>query len=100
MVRRIRSGLLLALLLFSVTALGACTSYRSDRSQDDRLAREVMAELEEDRRIDVRRITVQAKDGLVQLSGFVDSKEDKERAEEIAEDVRGVEDVENDLIVD
>jgi hypothetical protein len=98
--RRIRSGLVAATLVFSATALGACAALKDDGVDDDRLARNVMAELRDARNLDVHRINVQASDGLVQLSGFVDSDDDKERAEEIAEDVRGVEEVENDLIVD
>ena len=36
---------------------------------------------------------------VVQLSGFVDSEEDKTRAEEIASSVEGVASVDNSLIV-
>jgi osmotically-inducible protein OsmY len=36
---------------------------------------------------------------VVQLSGFVDSTESKDRAGEVARDVAGVKDVTNDLVV-
>ena len=37
--------------------------------------------------------------GIVQLSGFVDSQEQKDRAGEIAQQVSGVQGVRNDLVV-
>ena len=36
---------------------------------------------------------------VVQLSGFVDSEQDKARAEQIAQEVEGVSTVENDLVI-
>ena len=44
-------------------------------------------------------INVETYKGTVQLSGFVESREDVERAEEVAGGVRGVVNVRNDLRV-
>ncbi|MCF6157436.1 MAG: BON domain-containing protein [wastewater metagenome] len=44
-------------------------------------------------------IDVGTNNGVVQLSGFVDSAEQARRAEDIAENIEGVEAVENDIIV-
>lgn len=44
-------------------------------------------------------IKVESHKGVVQLSGFVDSKDQKAEAEKIARAIAGVRDVENDIIV-
>lgn len=100
MTSRIKTGLLLASLSAVVITGAACTSERDRRKDDAQLAQRVMEELQDARDLDVSRVNVQAKGHLVQLSGFVDTDDEKERAEEIAEDVKGVKDVQNDLIVD
>jgi osmotically-inducible protein OsmY len=46
-----------------------------------------------------RQISVETYRGVVQLSGFVDSKQSKEAAEQVTRGVTGVIDVKNDLIV-
>lgn len=45
------------------------------------------------------RIKVETHKGIVQLSGFVNTRAEKQRAEEIAEKVAGVTAVSNDIIV-
>lgn len=96
----IKTGMFLALLSVAVVTGTGCTSERERRMEDARLAERVMDELRDERDLDVSRVSVQAKGHLVQLSGFVDTDAEKERAERVAEDVKGVKDVENDLIVD
>lgn len=44
-------------------------------------------------------VEVDTFEGRVQLSGFVETEEQAERAEEIAEGIRGVRSVENNIIV-
>lgn len=44
-------------------------------------------------------VKVKTYKGVVQLSGFVDTAEQAQKAEEIAEDVQGVVSVQNDIIV-
>jgi hyperosmotically inducible protein len=46
-----------------------------------------------------RQINVTTNDGVVQLSGFVDSAEEKQKASEVARSVDGVRDVQNELDV-
>lgn len=46
-----------------------------------------------------RPVQVEVRDGVVYLSGIVRSEEEKERAEEIARDVEGVEKVVNEIEV-
>jgi len=46
-----------------------------------------------------RQISIETYRGVVQLSGFVDSKQSKEVAEQVTRGVKGVVDVKNDLIV-
>jgi osmotically-inducible protein OsmY len=45
------------------------------------------------------KVSVETGQGVVQLSGFVPSAEDKERAETIARGVKGVQSVKNDLVI-
>lgn len=45
------------------------------------------------------KVGVETGQGVVQLSGFVPSSTDKERAEDIARSVKGVKGVTNDLVV-
>lgn len=44
-------------------------------------------------------VEVETYKGVVQLSGFVDSNEERRRAEELAEEVSGVRNVRNDIRV-
>ena len=46
-----------------------------------------------------RQISVETYRGVVQLSGFVDSKQSKAVAEQVTRGVKGVVDVKNDLII-
>lgn len=50
--------------------------------------------------VDALEISVNTNKGVVQLSGFVDSESEAQRAAEVAGTVDGVERVENDLEVD
>ena len=72
-------------------ALGACTSERSDTAiradVQNELTREAFA----------GPIDVSVVEGVVTLAGNVPNAEAKERAEDIAEDVKGVDQVVNNL---
>ena len=50
--------------------------------------------------IDARRMTVQVQDGIVTLTGSVNSKEEKRIAEEVIETVSGVRDLRNELRIE
>ena len=70
------------------------------KSNDDtQLQHDVLAELEWDPSIDAARIGVAAHDGVVTLTGTVDSYADKAAAERLAMRVRGVKAVANDIAV-
>jgi osmotically-inducible protein OsmY len=59
----------------------------------------VKSRFAEDRTVSAMAIQVETMKGVVQLSGFAKSSEEKARAEQIARAVPGVVDVRNDIIV-
>jgi osmotically-inducible protein OsmY len=66
---------------------------------DDRIREDVNDRLTDDWFLDATSISVQVKDGEVTLDGTVDSRDDKRRAEDVAENVSGVKHVQNNLRV-
>jgi osmotically-inducible protein OsmY len=66
---------------------------------DEQIQREVLAELKWDARVQPNEIGVIVKDGVVTLTGWVDSYAKKWAAEDAAHRVRGVKAVANDLEV-
>jgi hypothetical protein len=66
---------------------------------DDRIRDDVNDRLSDDSWLDASEIEVQVAKGEVTLTGTVDSREDKRRAEDIAEAVSGVKHVQNNLRV-
>lgn len=72
---------------------------KSYRRSDERIREDVNDRLSEGY-LDASEIEVQVSEGLVTLTGTVNSRTDKRRAEDIAEDVRGVKNVENRLRVE
>jgi osmotically-inducible protein OsmY len=66
---------------------------------DVRLRNSVVRELDWDREVDDSAIGVAAKDGVVTLTGFIDSYAGKLAAERVAKRVRGVRGVANDITV-
>lgn len=66
---------------------------------DQRLTEEVNEKLYQDSFIDASNIEVTVLEGEVTLSGTVDSREAKRRAEDLVEEVSGVKDVTNQLKV-
>lgn len=69
------------------------------RRADERIREDVNDRLTDDSWLDAREIDVQVADGEVTLSGTVDSRRAKRRAEDIVERVAGVSDVQNNLRV-
>ena len=67
--------------------------------QDELLATAVHEALAKDRRVDAQQVRVQAEGGTVRLLGEVDTNDERRAAEEVAERVRGVRRVENQLSV-
>jgi osmotically-inducible protein OsmY len=66
---------------------------------DQRILEDVSDRLTEDWRVDASEIEVTVNGGEVTLSGTVDSRDAKRRAENIAADISGVRDVQNNLRV-
>ena len=72
---------------------------KSYRRSDERIREDVNDQLSEGY-LDASEVEVLVVDGVVTLSGTVNSRSDKRRAEDIADDVRGVKNVENRLRVE
>ena len=64
---------------------------------DDRIREDVSDRLTDDDRIDAVDIEIMVKNGEVALTGTVPDRDDKHRAEDIAESVSGVKQVQNNL---
>ncbi|MFW5845327.1 MAG: BON domain-containing protein, partial [Planctomycetota bacterium] len=90
-----RTGILIgSVLALSVPLAAAADSTYSKRMQDA-----IVRELERHPAVDMKDVTVRVEDAHAELVGTVDSLVAKRRAEWIAAEVRGVEVVDNDLVV-
>jgi hypothetical protein len=69
------------------------------RRSDDRIREDICDRLTDDWRIDPTDVEVAVSDGEVTLTGVVNSRGEKRRAEDLVEDVHGVRDVHNNLRV-
>lgn len=67
---------------------------------DERIADDVIDRLTHDELLDAREIMLMVEDGVVTLTGEVEVRWMKHRAEDIAADVPGVRDVRNRLLID
>lgn len=67
---------------------------------DSRIEEDVNETLEFDRHIDASEIEVKVDNGIVTLSGSVDSRHAKRHAEDIIENIKGVKDVRNQITID
>ena len=103
-------GLKLSALLLGVSALAmaggltGCAGDRYTQSTGERIddkgeSSRVRAALSEDTQYKYEDVKVQTFKGVVQLSGFVNSRDQKSRAGELAKKVEGVKDVENNITV-
>ena len=73
---------------------------RGYRRSDERIREDINDHLTDDWYVDASDVEVTVNNGLVTLTGRVDSRDDKRRAEDIAESVSGVMDVSNQLRVE
>ena len=64
---------------------------------DEQIHSEVEEALTEDTWLDASEIQVRAEDGVVTLTGMVEDRQAKRRAEDMADKVAGVRDVRNEL---
>jgi len=77
--------------------MATTTAVRSETRTDEDIQRDVLAELKWDARVQPNEIGVSVKDGVVTLTGVVDSYSKRWAAEEAAHRVRGVKAVANDI---
>ncbi len=93
----------LALTLVPITFSGcASTPYRESTGEyidDSTITTKVKAALARDPDVSAMQVKVHTYKGVVQLSGFVDNKQEKQRAAELSREVGGVRRVENDILV-
>lgn len=87
-----------------ILAFAGCAATRTKEStggyiDDSAITTKVKAELVGDPVTKAREISVETFKGVVQLSGFVNTAQEKERAGEIARNVKGVVDVKNNINV-
>ena len=90
----------------AVALLGAtgCAVVRDQQSvgtyiDDAALTTRVKAKFAEDKVVSAMAINVETLKGVVQLSGFAKSAEERSTAERLARSTSGVQDVRNDIIV-
>lgn len=72
---------------------------RNYRRTDDRIEEDINERLTDDARVDASEVNIKVQNGEVTLTGTVDDRQAKRRAEDIAESVTGVTHVENRLRV-
>ncbi len=92
---------LIGVLNVSVTACSSTSTSEStgEYVDDSVISNKVRAQLVGDKDLNLFKIDVGTYKGVVQLSGFVNSSEAKNRAERVASNVSGVSRVRNDLVV-
>ncbi len=96
--RLIARLLSIALVLMLVACAGTETRRSTGEYIDDKtISAQVKAELARDAVTKATQIQVETYEGVVQLSGFVDTQEAIPRATEIARGVNGVKKVENNI---
>jgi hyperosmotically inducible periplasmic protein len=99
------SILSMAAFLFTLVAYIGCASQSAQSRStgtyvdDKTISAKIKADLIGDPLTKAREIDVNTYKGIVQLSGFVDTPEASQRAEQIARNTKGVVDVKNNLIV-
>ncbi len=91
-------------LLMLVATFAGCASTRTHEStgeyvDDSVITTKVKAKLADDDFFKSFQISVETYKGIVQLSGFVNSRQAVNKASEIVRTVQGVKSVKNDLIV-
>ena len=91
-------------LLMLIATFAACASTRTHEStgeyvDDSVITTKVKAKLADDDFFKSFQISVETYKGIVQLSGFVNSRQAVNKASEIVRTVQGVKSVKNDLIV-
>lgn len=92
------------LLAFAMVAVVGCAAPAKQQTageyiDDAVITTQVKAAIFDDPDVRVNEIKVETFDGVVQLSGFVSSQANINKAVQLARDVKGVKSVKNDMIV-
>jgi hyperosmotically inducible periplasmic protein len=100
----IRTLIIAAAAALSAVVLPACSVTRDQQSvgsyvDDTALTTRVKARFAEDPKVSAMAISVETFKGLVQLSGFAKSSEERAEAERVARSVSGVTGVKNDIAI-
>jgi osmotically-inducible protein OsmY len=87
-----------------ITALASCAGSEKSEStgemiDDAAITARIKADMIADKDVKARQINVEVFKGVVQLSGFVNSRAESDKAGAIARSVKGVKTVKNDIIV-
>jgi hyperosmotically inducible periplasmic protein len=91
-------------LTFSVVAVSGCAVIRgqesaSEYASDTSVTASIKSRMIEDKSVSAAAISVETLNGVVQLSGFARSAEERRRAGEIAASTRGASSVRNDIVI-
>lgn len=90
--------------VLALLATSACSATSTQESTGEMVdstvvSTKVRAAIAADDQLSIFPIDVETYRGVVQLSGFVNSAEEKRRAEQVASGIDGVRQVQNDLVV-
>lgn len=91
--------LITGLLSIAGCAGNGTTKSTGDYIDDSAITAKVKSEMLADETVSGMKVNVETFKGTVQLSGFVNSEAEARRAVEIAQGVKGVKSVKNDLVV-
>lgn len=97
--RHLLTALVLVSLLASPVVVGCSGETAGEYVDDSVISNTVRAKLLDDKDLNIFQIDVTTLQGEVQISGFVDSQADKDRAGAVAGSVDGVRKVHNNLVV-
>ncbi|MFN2328552.1 MAG: BON domain-containing protein [Chromatocurvus sp.] len=98
LMKTILAALLTVTLMGTLGCAGSATNESTGEYIDDTvITTKVKAALVEDSTVRSREVSVETFKGVVQLSGFVESKESMDRAVEIARSIEGVSSVRNNM---
>jgi osmotically-inducible protein OsmY len=89
----------IALVLGSALGQAICAADQKPGSSDDRISDQVRMRLATDQDVKGGALDVFVKNGVVTIKGRVDTEKGKNRASRLAKKIKGVKDVDNELIV-